>query len=194
MKKIIAGWLCAAMALLAIPTAALAADTPTGSSTPGTSGVLIDLDNPQDVQLHGEVEPTIISVTAPSYIPFSMSRSLARENKAVSPRIAVQNHSAVPVEVYVADTRIDLSELNGASWSTDGNVGEKQVAVGFKQAQTEPQTLAGAQWLREGKQETILSTLDPQAASSLFVVGALGAGIPENRGFTVIATLMVHAR
>ena len=193
MKRILAGWLCAAIALLAVPTAAFAADTPTGSST-GMSGVVIELDNPQDVQLHGEVEPTIISVTAPSYIPFSMSRSLSRENKAVSPRIAVENHSAVPVEVYVADTRIDLGALGGASWSADGNVGEKQVAVGLKEASAEPQSLAGAQWLREGKQETLLSTLQPESASSLFVVGALGTGIPESRGFTVVATLMVHAR
>ena len=111
MKRILAGWLAAALLLCLSPAAAFAADR----LAPGSSGVVVESSDPKDIELHGEIEPTIISVTVPSYIPFSISRSLPRENKAVSPRIDVTNHSAVPVCVYVADTKIDLSGLAGAS-------------------------------------------------------------------------------
>lgn len=190
MKRILAGWLAAALLLCLSPAAAFAADR----LAPGSSGVVVESSDPKDIELHGEIEPTIISVTVPSYIPFSISRSLPRENKAVSPRIDVTNHSAVPVCVYVADTKIDLSGLAGASWSNTGSVGPNQVAIGLASAQTEPQSLSGARWLQEGKQVTELADLAPDGSGRLFVVGTLGEQVPENRSFTVTATLMVHAR
>ncbi|MCI8622938.1 MAG: hypothetical protein HFG26_04670 [Provencibacterium sp.] len=194
MKKVLAGWLSAALILCACPVVFAAEKLPAGSSGPGTSGVVVESNDPKDIELHGEIEPTILSVTVPSYIPFSISRSLPRANKVVSPRIEVANHSSVPVSVYVADTKIDLSRLGGATWSENGDVGPNQVAVGLTSAQSEPESLSGAQWLQEGKQETELARLNPEDAGRLFVVGTLGESVPENRSFTVIATLMVHAQ
>ena len=57
------------------------------------------------VEMVGTVEPTILTVTMPTFVPFNISNSLSTQNKVISPRINVKNNSNVPVQVDVASTR-----------------------------------------------------------------------------------------
>lgn len=196
MRKILSMGVSACMLVAMLCTPALAA--PKGRATPGTSGSTIGsskvvMESGSDIELHGNIEPTIISVTVPSYIPFSMSRSLTTENKVVSPKIDVLNHSTVPVNMYVDKTKVDLASLPGAIWSSTGRVTENQVAIGMTSSQTMPEDLDDAAWLLNGRQHTNISTMPALGADRLFLVGTLGADVPENRDFTVIATLVVRA-
>lgn len=145
-----------------------------------------------DVELRGNVVPTILSVTMPSYIPFDISRSLSTENKVVSPRITVQNNSTAPVTIYVDNTKIDLSEMPYVSWNTNQYCYGSQIAIGLVESYTEPSQLYNVKWLQNGKQNTNLTLVYPYASSTLYVAGALGEGVPENKGFSVVATLVAR--
>lgn len=42
------------------------------------------------MEMVGTIEPTILSVTMPSFVPFNISNSLQSQNKVISPRINVK--------------------------------------------------------------------------------------------------------
>lgn len=53
----------------------------------------LPLGSSSEVLMVGEIEPTVMSVTVPSYVPFHVSRSVEGENKVISPRL---QSSAIP--------------------------------------------------------------------------------------------------
>lgn len=176
--------------LLSVGAAAL---SPSARDSGLDSGVDIAVSGGKSIQLRGHVEPTIISVTMPSYIPFDISKMVEGENKVVSPRIDVTNHSLVPVSVSVDYASVDLSRLPGVTWSGTGVVNNTQIAVGFTEADAQPTTLYGANWLKRGEQNTSLLALNARDEGTLYLVGAIGVDVPENRTFTVTPTLVVRA-
>ena len=144
----------------------------------------------------GVVEPTIMSVTMPTYVPFHISRSVQGENKVISPRITVTNNSSIPVSLDVVYTSVDLSRLQGTTWSNGPYIGENQVAVGF-QPETllnqMPTTLDQTKWLLENTAQDInIMTLGAYDSSAMYVVGTLGAAVPENYSFSVVPTFVVR--
>jgi len=156
----------------------------------------LPLGSSSEVLMVGEIQPTLMSVTVPSYVPFHISRSVEGENKVISPRVTIVSHSGVPVSVDVAYTSVDLSGLKGTSWSYSQNVGENQIAIGF-QAETIsnqlPTSLSGTKWLLANTAQNLtLTSLNPYGSSTLYVVGTLGASVPEDSSFTVTPTFVVH--
>lgn len=195
MKKVIALVLavCMALAMANIAYAQAADGTRWGDSgAPQDSGIIVTPSDGRDIELKGDIEPTIISVVVPSYVPFSISKSLSTENKVLSPKIGITNNSGVPVNVYVDNTKIDLSELPYTYWETSSYVGYYGLAIGMVQSYSPPSHLYNVQWLPEGKQHTnVLSYLYPGNTQNLYLAGTLGDGVPENRSFSVTATLVV---
>ena len=127
-------------------TSAYGADLPIGASNMdipiGASG---------DMVMVGTVEPTIMSVTMPTYVPFHIARAVQGDNKVISPRITVTNNSSVPVSLEVSYTRVDLSKLPGTTWNNGQYVGNNQIAIGFQPETTVnqmPTSLAGTKWLQ----------------------------------------------
>lgn len=155
----------------------------------------LPLGSSSEVLMVGEIEPTVMSVTVPSYVPFHVSRSVEGENKVISPRITVISHSGVPVSVDVAYTSVNLSNLQGTTWSNDQNVGANQIAIGFQPetlANQMPATLNQAKWLQANTAQNLnLATLNAYGSSVLYVVGTLGSAVPEDSSFTVIPTFVV---
>ena len=45
------------------------------------------------MEMIGTIEPNILSVTMPTFVPFSISNSIPSQNKVVSPRIHMKNNS-----------------------------------------------------------------------------------------------------
>lgn len=158
-----------------------------------SGGIEITTDSGKQIRLVGHVSPTIISVTMPSRIPFDISAGVSRENQVVSPKITVENHSAVPVNVSVDYTEVDISKLGGTvEWKMQADVGDNGLAVGFARSETEPVNLNGAMWLADGEQNLKLLDLSANGQGTLFVVGAIGNAVPPNETFTVTPTLMVR--
>lgn len=156
-------------------------------------GIEITTGGGKQIQLVGHVSPTIISVTMPSRIPFDISAGVSRENQVVSPKITVENHSAVPVNVSVDHTEVDISKLGGTvEWKMQADVGDNGLAVGFAKSETEPGNLNGAMWLANGEQNLRLLDLNANGQGTLFVVGAIGNAVPQNGTFTVTPTLVVQ--
>lgn len=187
---------CTAMALcIVLAFASVAGAAPSRArSVPGRSGgpdITIGTSGGKEISLVGHVEPTLITVTMPSYIPFDISKSASTENKVLSPSIDITNNSKVPVSIYVDNTRIDIGQLSGASWGTSANITERQVAIGFTEAASAPSGLGDASWLLNGKQKTDLLRIDSQSSGNLFIVGAIGDLVPENKTFSVTPTLVV---
>lgn len=186
-RKLIAG-VAAVMLLAGAALPVQAADAmKTGDVTIGTSN---------DVQMVGTIEPTIMSVTIPSYVPFSMTRSLDGENKVLSPRITIVNKSQVPVELDVVGTVVDLSRLDGTTWSNGVYFGENQIAIGFKQeveANVAPTNLDDTQWLQTNSSQRIrLMDLGASEQGSMYVVGGLGDLVAEDKSFSVTPTFVVR--
>lgn len=186
-QKLIAG-AAAVMLLVGIAIPVQAADTvKSGDVTIGTSN---------DVQMVGTIEPTIMSVTIPSYVPFSMTRSLDGENKVLSPRITIVNKSQVPVELDVVGTVVDLSRLNGTTWSNGVYFGENQIAIGFQretEANVAPTSLDNTQWLQTNSSQHIrLMELGASQQGSMYVVGGLGELVAEDSTFSVTPTFVVR--
>ena len=148
-----------------------------------------------EVLMVGQIEPTVMSVTVPSYVPFHISRSIGGDNKVISPRITISSHSGVPVNVNVAYTSVDLSNLAGTSWSNSGNVGSNQIAIGFQTETTVnqmPTSLSQTKWLAANSWQNLnIATLTPYGSSATYVVGTLGSSVPENSTFTVTPLLIV---
>ena len=63
------------------------------------------------MEMIGTIEPTIFSVTMPTFVPFNISNSLSTQNKVISPRINVKNNSNVPVQIDVAYTYVNLDKM-----------------------------------------------------------------------------------
>ena len=155
----------------------------------------LPLGSSSEVLMVGEIEPTVMSVTVPSYVPFHISRSVEGENKVISPRVTVTSHSGVSVNIDVAYTTVNLSGLKGTTWSDGQNVGENQIAIGFQPeilANQLPTTLSQTKWLQANAPQYLpLTSLNPYGSSTLYVVGTLGAAVPEDSSFTVTPIFVV---
>ena len=84
------------------------------------------------MEMIGTIEPTIFSVTMPTFVPFNISNSLSTQNKVISPRINVKNNSNVPVQIDVAYTYVNLDKMQNVQWSNTGTVDANEIAIGFK--------------------------------------------------------------
>ena len=172
-------------------TSAYGADLPIGASSMdipiGTSG---------DMVMVGTVEPTIMSVTMPTYVPFHIARAVQGDNKVISPRITVTNNSSVPVSLDVSYTRVDLSKLPGTTWNDGQYVGSNQIAIGFQPetiANQMPTSLAETKWLQANTYQNVhVMSLTAYGESTMYVVGTLGSAVPENDTFSVIPTFVVR--
>ena len=147
------------------------------------------------MEMVGTIEPTILSVTMPTFVPFNISSSITYQNKVVSPRINVKNNSNIPVQIDVTYTKVDLSKIKNAKWSDTGTVNENQIAIGLKQEEIEnemPEDLAHAKWLQANKkQDTNVMILDANQKGAMYVVGTLGQKVSENATFNVTPTFVV---
>ena len=177
----------AAAAMLLFSSVAYAADITSTRDIPvGGSG---------QMEMVGTIEPTILSVTMPSFVPFNISSSLSTQNKVVSPRINVKNNSNIPVQIDVVYTNVDISKLRNTEWSDTGSVNANQIAIGLKQEETEnemPATLAHARWLKANvKQDMNVMILDANQEGAMYVVGTLGQNVSESATFNVTPTFVV---
>lgn len=188
MKRKITAGITAALLLAAtlLPGANAADAVKSGDVVIGTSN---------DVQMVGTIEPTIMSVTIPSYVPFHMSRSLDGENKVISPRITIVNKSRVPVALDVVYTNVDLSKLGSTTWSNGVHIGEDQIGIGFQREvdpNVAPTSLDNTMWLQTNSTQHIrLMDLDASQNGSMYVVGGLGMNVPEDSTFSVTPTFVV---
>ncbi len=148
------------------------------------------------MEMVGTIEPTILSVTMPSFVPFNISNSLSTQNKVISPRINVKNNSNVPIQVDVAYTRVDLSKMKNTTWSNTGAVNANQIAIGLKQEEVEnemPTDLAHARWLHANEdQDMNVLILDANQEGAMYVVGTLGQDVSESATFNVTPTFVVR--
>lgn len=156
----------------------------------------LPLGSSSEVLMVGEIEPTLMSVTVPSYVPFHISRSVEGENKVISPRVTITSHSGVPVAVDVAYTSVDLSGLKETTWSNGQNVGANQIAIGFQPETLSnqlPTSLDNTKWLQANTWQSLnLTSLNPYGSSTLYVVGTLGSAVPEDSSFTVTPTFVIR--
>lgn len=158
-------------------------------------GIDIALEGGKSIDLVGTVQPTIISVTMPAYIPFDMNYNLSTQNKVISPTIDVTNHSTVAVDISVGRTSVNLTGMRNARWSDSGTVvGDNQIAVGFMESDSMPSTLPDTvKWLRNGVNNTpLLTNLATNDVGRLFVVGNIGKDAGSEGTFTVTPTLLVE--
>lgn len=182
----IRGLLLAALAVVSLLTTAYAANGYKTSNVP--------IGSSSEVIMAGNIEPTLMTVVLPAYVPFTVSRALEGSNKVISPRITMSNLSGVPVSVTVADNRVDLNGLQGTSWNSTGKPDSNEIAIGFQQETIEnqmPVSLSQTKWLAEGRQNLPISDLYSYANSTVYVVGTLGSQVPEGGSFTVIPTFVV---
>lgn len=147
------------------------------------------------MEMVGTIEPTILSVTMPTFVPFNLSSSLSTQNKVISPRINVKNNSNIPVQVDVAYTAVDMSKMPNVGWSDDGSVKPNQIAIGLKQEDAEgemPTNLAHARWLKKNTaQDMNVMILDANQEGAMYVVGTLGQEVSESATFNVTPTFVV---
>lgn len=185
-KNHIRGILLAAVVAVSLLTTAYAANNYQTSNVPiGASS---------EVVMAGNIEPTLMTVVLPAYVPFTVSRALEGSNKVISPRITMSNLSGVPVSVIVTDNRVDLSDLQGTTWDSTGKPSSRQVAIGFQPETIEnqmPVSLNQTKWLAQGRQNLPIADLYSYANSTVYVVGTLGDQVPEEGSFTVIPTFVV---
>lgn len=148
------------------------------------------------IQMTGTIEPTILSVTMPSYIPFNISNSVPTVNKAISPRINIKNHSSIPVEIDIVQTYVDLSEMTKTTWSDTGLVSDNQIAIGFKkedQQNVMPSDLYNVRWLAANKAQAVnILNLDSNGEGAIYVVSAMGDMVTEQATFHVTPTFVVN--
>ena len=163
----------------------------------------VQIGSQSEIEMVGKVEPTILSVTMPSFIPFNISNNVQDENKVVSPRIKVQNNSAIPIRIEVYGTDVNLSKMQGVSWSdsvfVSGGatiVDNNSVAVGFKEeeeANVVPTSLENSKWLQQGYYYPNINLMELQSNQSkaMYVVGALGKSVVNDSTFTVVPHFIV---
>lgn len=167
----------------------------TAQAAEATSNKDIPVGGSGQVEMVGTIEPTILSVTMPSFVPFNISNSLSTQNKVISPRINVKNNSNVPVQIDVAETNIDISKLKNTSWSDTGAVNSNQIAIGLKKEETPnemPETLSNARWLKQNQTDHMnVLILDSNQEGAMYVVGTLGDKVSESATFNVTPTFVV---
>ena len=179
--------LAATLFVSALSTTAHAADATTTRDIPvGGSG---------QIEMVGTIEPTILSVTMPTFVPFNISNSISTQNKVISPRINVKNNSNVPVQIDVVRTDINISNLRNTTWSSNGSVGSNQIAIGLKQEETKdemPTTLSNARWLKQYQSSPMnVLILNSNQEGAMYVVGTLGENVSESATFNVTPTFVV---
>lgn len=185
--KLLASLVAALMITAATAIPVLADDTTKSGDIP--------IGSSNEVEMVGIVEPTIMSVTVPTHVPFHVSRTLEGQNKVISPRITITNNSSVPVNLNVTYTKVDLSRLRGTTWSNGGYIGANQIAIGFQEEKINnkvPTGLENTKWLQNSYQHMNLMSLNAYGNSSMYVVGSLGDLVPENNSFSVIPTIVVE--
>lgn len=187
MKKRLSILSLALSASLLLSSFAFASETKTTKDIPVGSS--------SQMEMVGTIEPTILSVTMPSFVPFNISNSIATQNKVVSPRINVKNNSNIPIQVDVSYTKVDMSKMTNTTWSDDGVVNDTQIAVGFKAEETlnkMPEDLSHARWLAANKRQDMnVMILDANQEGAMYVVGTLGALVSESATFNVTPTFVV---
>lgn len=171
-------------------------DLITGSSFPiGSSNQTIKVGEAGEVEMVGKIEASILSVTMPTYVPFTISHDLDNENKVISPRIPVINNSSVPIDVTVSRTYVNLRQMPNTSWSDTGVVDKHQIAIGLKEEKNYyqmPENLTNTNWLRSNQvQDLTIMTLDPHENRVMYVVGALGSLVSDYGSFQVTPTFVV---
>lgn len=184
---------------IAIPTFAYAANNKDSQDIAlGYSGEFQDISigASSEITMRGTIEPTIMSVTLPSYIPFSIGNIREEENKVISPRIKVKNNSNVPVKVKVGYTSVNLYNIPNVTWSNNQNVGRNGIAIGFKKEITTnqmPNDLSGTKWLSANSWQNVdILSIDASTSEAMYVVGTLGSRVSEQySSFTVTPTLVV---
>lgn len=187
MKKIIRFCSFVFSASLLISTVSFAAETKTNRDIPvGGSG---------QIEMVGTIEPTILSVTMPTFVPFNISNSVSTQNKVISPRINVVNNSNVPIQVDVVQTAVDLSKMKNTAWSNTGAVGDNQIAIGLKAEETAnqmPADLNHTRWLQANQtQDMNVLILDSNQEGAMYVVGTMGELVSESATFNVTPTFVV---
>lgn len=147
------------------------------------------------MEMVGTIQPTILSITMPTFVPFNISSSLSGQNKVISPRIPVKNNSNVPVQVDVTYANVDLSKLRDTTWSDNGAVKDNQIAIGFKkevEVNKNPEDLSQTRWLQANKvQDTNVMILDANQEGAMYVVGTLGNLVSESATFNVTPIFVV---
>ena len=147
------------------------------------------------MEMMGTVEPSILSVTMPTFVPFNISNSLSTQNKVISPRINMKNNSNIPVRIDVTYTKVDLSKLNNVEWSNTGTVSGNQIAIGLKEEEADnemPTDLSRARWLKANqKQDMNVLILNSNQDGGLYVVGTLGQEVSDTGTFNVTPTFVV---
>lgn len=146
------------------------------------------------MEMVGTIEPTLLSVTMPTFVPFNISNSLTTQNKVISPKINVKNNSNVPVQVDVTYANVDISDLKNTTWSNNGIVKANQIAIGLKQDDSDklPEDLSHVRWLQANtSQNTNVLILDGNQNGSMYVVGTLGDKVSESATFNVTPTFVV---
>lgn len=187
MKKKILFLQLVLMASLLFSTVSYAVDTTSSRDIPiGSSG---------QMEMVGNIEPTILSVTMPTFVPFNISNSISTQNKVISPRINMKNNSNIPVRIDVTYAKVDLSKLKNVSWSDTGTVNADQIAIGLKQEEARdemPDSLSQARWLKANQtQDTNVLILDANQEGALYVVGTLGQNVSDSGTFNVTPTFVV---
>ncbi len=155
----------------------------------------IPLGGSGQMEMIGTIDPTILTVTMPTIVPFNISNSIIKPNKVVSPRISVKNNSNVPVQVDVAYTRVDLSKMTNTTWSDTGAVNDNQIAIGLKPEEVKdemPTDLSNTKWLKANKAQDInVLNLKAKQEDAMYVVGTLGPKVSESTTFSVTPTFVV---
>lgn len=187
MKKKILFLQLVLMASLLFSTVSYAVDANSSRDIPiGGSG---------QMEMVGNIEPTILSVTMPTFVPFNISNSISTQNKVISPRIKMKNNSNIPVQINVSYTKVDLSKLSNVGWSDTGTVSANQIAIGLKQEEAKdemPTSLSQARWLKANqKQDMNVLILDANQENALYVVGTLGQNVSDSGTFNVTPTFVV---
>ena len=189
MKKMTA--LVASLALVMMSTTQAFAITDTGNVEDipvGQSGI--------NIEMQGQLAPSIISLTMPTSIYFDMNSQIEGENKVLSPEIVIDNNSYSDVTISVMNTQIDLTKLDGVEWGNGGVTNDNEIAVGLSVTPTAPTTLESAQWLRQNDMNNpmVLCLIDSFMDESFYVVGNLGSGVNSSSTFTVSTTFMASVK
>lgn len=188
MKKILSLLISAGLAVSSLSFVSYASDYNTDIPI-GQSG--------QAVQMIGSVKPTIMSVTMPTTVPFDISKSVNAANKVISPRIKIKNNSNVPVTVTIGDAKVDVTRLQGTTWSDNGEqITDSQIAIGLKNEEivdTRPQEITGATWIKNGENNSEVMKIEATGEGYTYVVGAIGNNVPEDNGstFSVVPIFIV---
>ncbi len=183
------------LALAASLLFSAAANTSSLFAADATSTRDIPVGGSGQMEMVGTIDPTILSVTMPTFVPFNISNGVSTQNKVISPRINVKNNSNVPVRVDVTYTKVDLDKIKNIEWSDNGTVGANQIAIGLKQEETKnqmPANLTQARWLAANKKQDMnVMVLDANQEGAMYVVGTLGQAVSENATFNVTPTFVV---